>query len=478
MTQTPFYRNTMKNQLFGILFLLVSAIIMPALSQAKALVDSQFAKDGATLQIRLRTTDFSDQKKLMTMDLQIGEQTFPARLLKPFASKTASNFYFLIDTSQTMRGEPIKQSINMVNTILKSLPEKAKISIASFDKSLKLITQTDAEGNLDIDSLEKLKASGKVTELYRLVLDAEKQMVESKAFNPVIIVFSDGRVEDTEYSANDIIKLAQQQHIALFSYGFNYSVELQSLRRISGETGGQFYEVDSNGKYDESSIGYLTASALNGGVAEFNLDNFENAWGKTYPATIHYQFQGQPAKSVELNIALPYRPWQQIRFKTIPLLWWVIGTLSIVILLLVFIIALRQAKAKTASSQNVLTCHACSKEIDPVWTTCAHCSSPLNLELPLAQLVTVDQPQTRTWSITKARTTIGRMNDNDVILDSETVGRWHAVLQLKGENFYLQDLGSTNTVLLNKKEITSAKLTTGDVFDIGGIKIRFEITQN
>ncbi|MGZ8942188.1 MAG: FHA domain-containing protein [Methylobacter sp.] len=466
----------MKNQSFGTLFLIVWAFAAPTLSQAKALIDSRFATDGTTLQISLRSTDFADKQTLASMALQIGDQTYPAKTLKPFTGETATDFYFLVDTSQTMRGDSIKQSIGIIKKALKALPAKAKITIAGFDKSLELITQSDADGNLDIDILEKLKAGGKVTELYRLVLEAEKQMVEPKAAHPVIIVFSDGRVEDTEYSADDVIKFARQHNLVIYSYGFNYSVELQSLRRISEESGGAFFEVKSNGQFDEKSIGQMTVSAINGGTAEFILAGFEKAWGKTYPATIRYQYQGQPSQTEAIDITFPDRSWQQIKFKTIPLLWWAIGGASLLLLSIVIFTALRRAKSRAVVQDNTPTCHACGKEIDTAWSKCAHCGTPLNLETPLAQLVTVDQPQTRNWAITKARTTIGRMNDNDVILDSETVGRWHAVIQLKDDKFFLQDLGSANTVLLNKKAITSALLSTGDTFDIGGIKIRFEIT--
>ena len=49
--------------------------------------------------------------------------------------------------------------------------------------------------------------------------------------------------------------------------------------------------------------------------------------------------------------------------------------------------------------------------------------------------------------------TIGRAPDNDIILDDVQVSRYHAVLQRQGNEVILQDLDSTNGVLVNGEQI-------------------------
>ncbi len=72
--------------------------------------------------------------------------------------------------------------------------------------------------------------------------------------------------------------------------------------------------------------------------------------------------------------------------------------------------------------------------------------------------------------------TIGRTSDADIVIHSERVSRRHAdVYALEGD-FWICDLGSTNTTNVNGMGLTNAphKLTHGDVVELGGLQLRFE----
>lgn len=72
--------------------------------------------------------------------------------------------------------------------------------------------------------------------------------------------------------------------------------------------------------------------------------------------------------------------------------------------------------------------------------------------------------------------TIGRTSDADIVIMSDRVSRRHAdVYALEGD-FWICDLGSTNTTNVNGKNLTNAphKLNHGDVVELGGYQLRFE----
>lgn len=72
--------------------------------------------------------------------------------------------------------------------------------------------------------------------------------------------------------------------------------------------------------------------------------------------------------------------------------------------------------------------------------------------------------------------TIGRTHDADIVIVSDRVSRRHAdVYALEGD-FWICDLGSTNTTNVNGKSLTNAphKLSHGDVVELGGYQLRFE----
>ena len=71
------------------------------------------------------------------------------------------------------------------------------------------------------------------------------------------------------------------------------------------------------------------------------------------------------------------------------------------------------------------------------------------------------------------RMTIGRRPDSEVFLDDVTVSRDHALLVRRGEDLYLDDLGSLNGSYVNRHRIESHKLEDGDELQIGKYKLTF-----
>jgi len=69
---------------------------------------------------------------------------------------------------------------------------------------------------------------------------------------------------------------------------------------------------------------------------------------------------------------------------------------------------------------------------------------------------------------------LGRNNDNSIVLASESVSRYHAEIQVKENGEYIiEDLESKNGVVINGEAIKKAILETGDVVQIGEFAFRF-----
>ena len=76
------------------------------------------------------------------------------------------------------------------------------------------------------------------------------------------------------------------------------------------------------------------------------------------------------------------------------------------------------------------------------------------------------------FNLTKDRTSIGRKPQNEIRLDDPTVSGEHAVI-LMLQNFYIEDMNSTNGVILNGKKITRRQLSHGDIIRIGRHELKF-----
>ena len=82
----------------------------------------------------------------------------------------------------------------------------------------------------------------------------------------------------------------------------------------------------------------------------------------------------------------------------------------------------------------------------------------------------------RQYRLNGATTRIGRLDDNDIVLDDNDVSRHHAVITDTGTGFVISDLRSTNGVEVQGKRIRgSATLCDGDRIRIGSEEFTFEI---
>ena len=83
----------------------------------------------------------------------------------------------------------------------------------------------------------------------------------------------------------------------------------------------------------------------------------------------------------------------------------------------------------------------------------------------------------RCYPLETVTTGIGRLPDNDIVLDDQKVSRHHAVIIDTGTSFVVNDLRSANGVEVQRQRIRgSATLADGDVIRIGGHRFTVQIS--
>lgn len=77
--------------------------------------------------------------------------------------------------------------------------------------------------------------------------------------------------------------------------------------------------------------------------------------------------------------------------------------------------------------------------------------------------------------LTGSKCTIGRSDDNDIVLPSESVSRNHADISCSCDGIVtIRDLSSKNGVLVNSHRIKDCALSDGDLIQVGDFLFRFE----
>ena len=75
----------------------------------------------------------------------------------------------------------------------------------------------------------------------------------------------------------------------------------------------------------------------------------------------------------------------------------------------------------------------------------------------------------------RAVSSIGRDSGNDVVVNDEAASARHAVIELQGGSWWIEDEGSTNGTLLNSERVARReRISDGDIVEIGRVGMRFE----
>lgn len=109
-------------------------------------------------------------------------------------------------------------------------------------------------------------------------------------------------------------------------------------------------------------------------------------------------------------------------------------------------------------------------EFDP--TATAHISEEMLAEGPARFLALIDGDTEILHRLTR-RMTIGRAADNDIQVEARFVSRYHAAVLAGPNQTVIEDLGSTNGLLVNGKRVARHLLRDGDVVRIGKSRFRF-----
>jgi DNA-binding SARP family transcriptional activator len=112
-------------------------------------------------------------------------------------------------------------------------------------------------------------------------------------------------------------------------------------------------------------------------------------------------------------------------------------------------------------------------------TTAVHTVRNIDLRTsvnPSSALASLRSASGRVYPLSAAATRIGRLDDNDIVLDDANVSRHHAVIVDTGTSFVITDLRSANGVEVGNERIRStATLSDGDQIRICDHEFTFEI---
>lgn len=382
----------------------------------------------------------------------------------------------LVDTSDPARQPVIDKIREHIDTLLTASAPQRRFGLAAFDTDLHVLAAVGAAPADMRKAAALLSAEGRTTELYRNVREAVRLLGEVDASRRVLLLMSDGLAEDFAYHHEDVVAAARADDVIIDSIGYprsvTRSVALQTVRRLSDETGGIYVQADLvDFDVPRGTFTRMLDAADSGGRLEFDLGALRAAGAAgAIDVSLSFQTAAQsflilapvvfPGTTPPASSPAPDLPPPPLvappPLRTAPPAptsaawpWFAVLALLLAAILAALTFLLRRQRNATARPAETAT--------------------------PLAYVVMADQNRTR-HVVDKIPWRIGRGRNNDLVLPDHSVSRLHAEIRGSEDgHLLLNDLESLNGVFVNDNRIDSIQLREGDSIDIGDIRMHFTL---
>src|SRR5436305_5026717 len=74
----------------------------------------------------------------------------------------------------------------------------------------------------------------------------------------------------------------------------------------------------------------------------------------------------------------------------------------------------------------------------------------------------------------KGDLSVGRTEGNDIVLNHPSVSRKHAKFEIRGDQWWIVDLKSTNGVKVNGNLVSEAQVVAGDKISVGSVQLELK----
>jgi hypothetical protein len=415
----------------------------------------------------------------------------------------------LVDTSvgqaQLPRSRTIEQNKKAIEELANLVTPRIGLGVYGFANDLVEIAPLGSTPSQVRASLPRIRAEGLGTRVALSARDAIGKLAAFPAKRKALVIFTDGKDEDTGYNWQDFRDAAQQAGIMIFAVGCPESPVdvpgLGALQRLAEDTKGFYAQMTlpagpgrgapqnppglAKAMLDSLDQGGDVVASLSGQPADATITvRLKTESGQTLEKELNRSVRAasptpseSPGPSVSASpgpqtgaSASTARPagkkWWEALLDEKNRLWLIVGGAGLLFLGLLLLRAL--VKKRDIQSVDI-------ERVDLSEDSTTRNASPSARGAALAYLVLQDADATR-MPLSKTATRIGRRSDNDIVFSNDSVSGHHAEVHMgRDGSFTITDLNSGNGVYVNGSKVQQSGLRDGDSVELGEVRFRFSI---
>jgi len=448
-----------------------SILVCPAMFPVKAAagpflkinsIDAQSAFPEVTVTCTVKNPGNEHVTGLDEDNLQVYENGYRVnyvRVSSPSESEEYLYLVFSIDTSKSIDRAFLKRIKSSAVEIVNSAGPRDRIAIHRFNNSVRLLNSFSADKRELVDNINSLERHGNRTLLYNSIYDSLDLLGDVSGKRRTVIVFTDGRDEGSSVNDEDIIKFARSMDIPVSFISRRNTGYARSMARIAKMTGGKLIYSDK----DDISETYNSILSLLKRRYEVKYRSLMKPGSGTHMLEVRLKYgKLRDREQVSFSTGSGLFSRKDISLNSILLAVIVILVVAAMLSVMIYIIRqerrnlrqqyekdfkrppgndyydrlIRLSEDECAQEQHVLS------SLDPAYSYSD------------AWLVEKDGPQTgRKYPIFWDEVTIGRQEDNTIVIDDASVSPSHAKIRNVRNVYHIFDLVSDNGTFLNGKKL-------------------------
>lgn len=175
--------------------------------------------------------------------LENGQPVLGAKVV-PASAVGTSGAILVIDTSNSMRGAPIRGAIDAARHFAARRNVNQRIAVLAFNSSNELVLQFTSSDERIHEALSHTPPLAQGTRIYDAVAQAISLVQGARLETGTVVLLSDGADTNSVFGLDEVTKLAHDAHVRVFTVGLrSSSFKPAALQQLATATGGSFSQA-------------------------------------------------------------------------------------------------------------------------------------------------------------------------------------------------------------------------------------------